>query len=189
MSGNYNINLFKQINENVKKDDKIILFGKKGINFIKGKDIDENILFSSSISEKDFNFLWFTNLSKKVFFEYNKNNIGKISIIYTRIMPNKKIISTAEDIFPLKVGKEIDINYNFEQNIEKIYKKAIIFFIHSMFYTAFIESKFCEQIARKNAMNDANENISKTIDELKNQYNKKRQEKITNSIFKNIENE
>jgi F-type H+-transporting ATPase subunit gamma len=187
MAGNFNLNIFKNLSQNVKPEDKIIIFGKKGMNFISAKKLNQSTLFSSSISEKEFTYFQLTSLVKKIFYSYKKNMFGNISLIYSKF-ERQKVKCTNVSIFPLIIDKNTisDFNYNFEQQPEIIYEKTIKFYLQSMIYSAFIESKFCEQVSRKNAMMEANDNITKTITELKNQYNKKRQEKITNELAKVI---
>ena len=55
-------------------------------------------------------------------------------------------------------------------------------YISSQIYVAFLDAKTSENAARRNAMNMANKNAEKLIDELRLNYNKARQAAITQEM-------
>ena len=55
-------------------------------------------------------------------------------------------------------------------------------YISSQIYVAFLEAKTSENAARRNAMNMANKNAEKLINELQLYYNKARQAAITQEM-------
>ncbi|MCL2696958.1 MAG: ATP synthase F1 subunit gamma [Oscillospiraceae bacterium] len=78
------------------------------------------------------------------------------------------------------IKKQEDINY--DPTPEAVFDRIIPKMFLSMISCACIDSFASEQSARRNAMESASDNASDMIDKLSLQYNRARQEKITNEI-------
>ena len=71
----------------------------------------------------------------------------------------------------------------FEPSIEAILPGIIKKYLELSLYQSFLESYLSEQAARMIAMQNATDNALDIIEELKLDYNKSRQERITNEIL------
>lgn len=71
----------------------------------------------------------------------------------------------------------------FEPNISNILPSLLKQYLEMIVYQSLLESYASEQAARARAMKDATDNALSVIQELELEYNKTRQEKITNEIL------
>ncbi|MCL2638723.1 MAG: F0F1 ATP synthase subunit gamma, partial [Oscillospiraceae bacterium] len=76
--------------------------------------------------------------------------------------------------------KQEDVNY--DPTPEAVFNRIIPQMFLSMISCACIDSFASEQSARRNAMESASDNAGEMIEKLSLQYNRARQEKITNEI-------
>jgi F-type H+-transporting ATPase subunit gamma len=179
MAGPYNVNVFKKVNELVKPTDKVIVFGIKGEKLFKAKNT--NFLRHFEIYEKDllfFSFRYAATYIKKLF---NTGKFNSIEYIYTTHTTSLNVKNVQILPFPNKT-KTTSSPFLFEPNQDAILDNTLKFYIESTLYSAFLESKLCEQISRKTSMSHANDNISDMLSQLSITYNKKRQEKITQEV-------
>lgn len=116
-----------------------------------------------------------------------QKNIDKVELIYHHFKSKGSQIVIREHLLPLElyVNKNGDINndYIIEPDritlIEELIPKAL----KVKLFTSFIDSTTSEHAARMTAMQIANDNADNLIDELKREYNKLRQESITNELL------
>jgi len=89
------------------------------------------------------------------------------------------------DLLPIKLPQEQKENnvMLFEPNLSDLLPNLLHHFIEMTVYQNILESYASEQASRMIAMKNATDNAKELVDELKLQYNKGRQEKITNEIL------
>lgn len=73
--------------------------------------------------------------------------------------------------------------YLFEPSAQDIFATAIPMFLLSVMEDVFTENRASEQAARVMAMQSANDNAKKLLDQLRLEYNKLRQQAITNELL------
>ena len=73
--------------------------------------------------------------------------------------------------------------YIFEPDANTIFNKSLPLFILSVMQTVFCENQASEQAARVMAMQSANDNAKKLLDQLRLEYNKLRQQSITTELL------
>lgn len=73
--------------------------------------------------------------------------------------------------------------YIFEPDANTIFNKVLPLFILSVMQEVFCENRASEQAARVMAMQSANDNAKKLLDQLRLEYNKLRQQSITTELF------
>ena len=71
---------------------------------------------------------------------------------------------------------------NYDPSPEAVFDRIIPKILMSLVNSACVESFASEQCARRNAMENASDNAVEMIEKLSLQYNRLRQEKITNEI-------
>ena len=73
--------------------------------------------------------------------------------------------------------------YIFEPSAERIFTSVLPMFLMSMMQEVFTQNRASEQAARVMAMQSANDNAKKLLDELQLEYNKLRQQGITTELL------
>ena len=117
---------------------------------------------------------------------YLNGHLDKVILTYTHFMSvgSQKIVD--EVLLPVSVPageSEKDIDYILEPSAEELMKVLLPKVIRTKIYCAILDSYASEQAARVIAMQAATENADKLIGELTLQYNKLRQQAITNEIL------
>lgn len=98
---------------------------------------------------------------------------------------------TAEPLFPisektlLEDASEVNDNqlYIFEPDANSIFNEVLPMFVLSTMQEITIENRSSEQAARVMAMQSANDNAKKLLEELRLEYNKLRQQSITTELL------
>ena len=73
--------------------------------------------------------------------------------------------------------------YLFEPDVNKIFSAVLPLYLLSTLQEIFTENRASEQAARVMAMQSANDNAKKLLDQLRLEYNKLRQQSITNELL------
>ena len=185
LCGAYNSNIFKLADASITKDDDAIILGKKGsIHFANGefKTIDE---FASYESIKNTSTI--RALSEYLIDTYKKGEYKEIHIIYTEY--RNPIVFTSKDLVLLPLSNK-DSKENFvgcgpllEPSKEELVETLVPFVVSNLVYSCLLESEVCEQAARSNAMESATDNAEELLSDLKIEFNKARQNSITQEII------
>lgn len=181
--GSYNINICKCLLNEITPNDKIIVFGVKGINFLKINKLDKQIIKSFNYDIDSYHLL--LPICYQILFMYCNSKIEKIKIVFTKFETSLHYKAKILDVLSnnlLKENNKFNQNTIIEPNPKEIIKKSIPFFLANLIYGALSESKLCELCSRKFAMENATKNADEIIDNLKTQYNQIRQESITQEI-------
>ncbi len=126
----------------------------------------------------------------KIIDDYFLNKkISNVKILYTHFSNVFTQTPRIETILPIKL-QELDEDDRkdspftlFEPTPKEILPSLLRHYLEMVLYQYLLESYASEQSARMIAMKGATENAEEIIDYLKLEYNKQRQEKITNEIL------
>lgn len=122
---------------------------------------------------------------------FDRGELSKIFVIYTDMKSavNSQTCTTrllpfhrAQFIVPDSHEKEIKSAFEFMPSLETILDSIVPSYVTGFIYSALIDSFCSEQNARMSAMDSANQNAQKLLDELSVQYNHIRQSAITQEI-------
>lgn len=122
---------------------------------------------------------------------FNRGELGKLFIIYTDMQNaiNSEACSTrllpfhrADFVVPGSQEKKVKTPFEFQPSVETVLNNVVPGYVTGFIYSALIDSFCSEQNARMNAMDAANRNAQKLLDELSVQYNHIRQTAITQEI-------
>ena len=122
---------------------------------------------------------------------FNRRELAKIYIIYTDMQNavNSQACSTrllpfhrTQFIVPGTYEKEVTRPFEFVPSVEEVLDNIVPSYVTGFIYSALIDSFCSEQNARMTAMDAANKNAQKLLDELSVQYNHIRQSAITQEI-------
>ena len=182
LCGSYNNNIFKVSDAEITKDDEAIILGAKGAtHYANGefKIIEGYEDYTSLIDDELIN-----KIVEFVKDEYLKKTYSEIHIIYSEY--KNSLVFLAKDYKLLPFSYEVEEIEGYppimEPDPKTLVEQLIPFYIKTNIYSKFLESAVCEQGARSNAMENATNNAKDLLDELKIEFNKARQDAITQEI-------
>lgn len=123
---------------------------------------------------------------------YRTGQVDKVVLIYHHFKSRSTQELVAETLLPLELNalqKETDeklkyeLNYIVEPDVQAIINELIPKVIRLRLYTALLDSAASEHAARVIAMQIATDNADDILHELSIQYNKSRQQAITNELL------
>ena len=191
LAGAYNQNVIKEVNRLIEVHDDVKLFvvGEYGRHYYEahGVPMEESFHFS----DQNPTLQRAREISGVLLEKYLNREIVKLFVVYTdfasgltggdakssRLLPfhRKEFISEEHE-------KEADPHFEFEPSVEVVLDNIMPSLITGFVYSALVDSYCCEQNARMTAMDSANQNAEKLLDELQLQYNYVRQGAITQEI-------
>ena len=188
LCGAYNENVVKVAMPEIRKNKncKVFVIGEYARNYFKSRGIE---------TVSDFRFLA-TNptlrrardIANRFLTEIYDKNIRKLYVIFTDfknamvggepkvtlLLPFKK-----EEFSSDEERKEI----SFEPNANAVLEGIVESYLTGYIYSILVSSFSSEQVARMNAMDNANKNAKEILDDLSLRYNRARQDKITGEII------
>ncbi|MCH5233686.1 MAG: ATP synthase F1 subunit gamma [Muribaculaceae bacterium] len=201
LCGAYNINIFKYLliqlrqirEEHGNAHITVIPVGKKIANAAKkldlpnvtvvhpGEGVDSKML-AETVND-------FTNGLKE---KFQNGTFDLVQTVYMRFISMSKQRPKTETLFPVspEVKSEGDSDkkddnkfYLFEPDPDSIFNEVLPMFVLSTMQEITIENRASEQAARVMAMQSANDNAKKLLEELQLEYNKLRQQAITTELL------
>ncbi len=113
--------------------------------------------------------------------------VDKIELVYTRYLSASKQIPSKETFLPVKIefgnGESVNDEYIVEPGREELLQELLPKYLLLSLYTALLDSAVAEHTARMIAMQIATDNADELISELTLEYNKGRQQAITNELL------
>ncbi len=117
--------------------------------------------------------------------------IDRLDVVYMKYHSMSRQILTDETLFPVAeetlAGEASDTSdnqlYIFEPDANSIFNEVLPMFVLSTMQEITIENRSSEQAARVMAMQSANDNAKKLLEELQLEYNKLRQQSITTELL------
>ncbi len=200
LCGAFNINITKYLIEKIKPNDKIIVFGKKGYSYLKSHGLESKVIHTIEVSSKNISYLEILPTSAIIMEMFAKEQFGKIKMVYTKfinsmtfspveiqILPFDKTLFNNEQSDKASLTSMTNTNdkkqiIEYESPRHHIFESILPTFITTIIFAGIIESQLCESGSRRNAMDTATKNAKELIDNLVLQFNRARQEKITQEI-------
>lgn len=194
LAGGLNINLFKALMQDVKKQQEqsvaveFAVIGSKGVSFFKnfgGKVTSAITDYGDSPTFEQLNAPVQAMLD-----DFNQGKLDRIYVVYNQFinaMTQKPIVSQlvplSEDTFDSDgIQTEHSWDYIYEPDVQTLLDGLLSRYIESIVYQAVLENIASEQSARMVAMKAATDNAGNLIDDLQLVYNKLRQAAITREI-------
>lgn len=191
LAGAYNQNVLKKALKLIKthENPKLFVVGEYGRHFFNAHNIpiEKSFLYTA----QNPTIYRAREIAEDLLELYDKGEISKIIIIYTdmedaihtrthsfRLLP----FHPGQFAFPEMHEKEIKEPFEFSPSIDAVLDHIVPSYVTGYIYSALIDSFCSEQNARMTAMDSANRNAQKILDELKVQYNHIRQGAITQEI-------
>ena len=195
LCGAFNSNIIKLLNDTIDKYEKqnctnieVYAIGKKVENQaarftfpveIKGGYID--------LIDKP-NFDGAKGLAENLIQKFLDSKIDRVELLYNHYKSNTFQISTKEQFLPINLDDSplqdtLHNDYIVEPDQNTVLHSLIPKSLHSKIYAILLDSAAAEQAARVVAMQIATDNAEDLLGELTIQYNKQRQQAITNELL------
>lgn len=176
-------NLAREVILNENKNSSYITLGKKLENNLTrmGKEIIASFTFGTTLPTFDMVYP-ILQLIDSYFLE---KKVSGVSIIYANFQSVFSQKASIENILPIKLEslEKTSENMLFEPSRDDLLPEILRHYLEMTVYQKILETYASEQAARMIAMKNATDNANDVIKELKLEYNKERQEKITNEIL------
>ncbi len=190
---NYEFNEFSKsiIDSSEAKNKKLIVIGKMGYSYFSKNSYDIMLnlpdLDHNSSNEKLY------ELTDLIYKKYFSNEVQEVYLIYSSFISASKTYFVAPKVLPLdpeiKFIQDDEenywntyISYEYEPSIQTLYERILPMYITSIIQRAIAETLASEQSSRIVAMTSATDRASEMIDDLKLEFNRKRQSIITREI-------
>lgn len=181
LCGGYNYNVFKFLNSKIKPEDKIIILGTKGLVKYSHTDLNLDEDYVSLLDK--FDSYASRNLKDKIINEYKTGKYCEVRLITTEYKNSLTFIPNDIRILPFE-NKDNKTNDNimFDPNKEEVLSLLIPKYLDALIYGKLTEAIVCEHASRRNAMDTATDNGEELSQKLMLEYNKARQQAITQEI-------
>ena len=189
LCGSFNSNLIKQFtlccNKIKTKNITLLPIGKKAYDLFKKSDYSLILDYWQSLN--GFDYEKSSEICDYIVSSFLNSMYDKVSIIYNEfknVAVQKSVVDNFLPVIPLeKEISEVNNNYIFEPNKNKIVNNLIPQTLKTQFLKAVLESNASEQGSRMTAMSQATDNAGELLKELKLTYNRTRQAAITKEIL------
>ena len=181
LCGSYNLEVLKFVEEHVSKDVPIFVIGTIGYNWLMKNDY---LVVKRYDELEDLQPSILNTMIDNILTLYTQFEMNEINVVYTKYINTLTYEPTLMKLLPLQMANEdeTDETLLLEPSRNEVLDELIPMYISSQIYVAFLEAKTSENAARRNAMNQANKNADKLINELQLYYNKARQAAITQEM-------
>ena len=194
LAGSFNSNLLKFASNYIRdlgKDTMVIAVGRKANDFFKKRDF--NLIRGISDMFADLRVERSQELVNELVSGYLSKKFDKVDIIFNEFVTVARQEPTREQFLQLgsetltekteEREKKEKADYIYEPGVEQILNNLIPRKLATQFWKALLESNAAEQGARMTAMETATRNAEELLQFLKLQFNRARQEAITNEIL------
>ncbi len=199
LAGGFNTNVCKKTLELLEKYQTelnrgkidVIHIGKKGYDFLKNRIPSANFNREHVALMSDLSYDNISTLSRSLMDSFSTGEYDKVYVVYSQFrnaavqepiaaqfLPVPKLQGTKEEM-----EDKHKADYLFEPSKEVLLEQLIPSILQTSFHSYVLDINAGEHGARMTAMDKATENANDILKELKIQYNKARQESITNEIL------
>lgn len=191
LAGAYNQNVIKEAMRLMQQHEnpKLFVVGEYGRHFFNAHNIPIEKSFLYTAQNPTVGRA--RKISSMLLDLFNKGELSKLFVVYTdmhgainsevqveRLLPFHR----AQFIVPNSTEKKVTTPFEFSPSIEEVLDNIVPGYVTGFIYSALIDSFCSEQNARMNAMDSANRNAEKLLEELSLEYNHVRQGAITQEI-------
>lgn len=184
LSGGLVTNLVKEVLNDVSKMKVIyITIGRKAESYLTalGKEVVASFSFGTTIPSFDSIY----PILKIVDDYFLSEKVATVEIVTTKFISVFTQSPNRQTLLPLRPEEESNISNDtlFEPSAYELLPDLLRHYLEISTYQSLLDSYASEQAARMMAMKNATDNANEIIDELTLDYNKSRQEKITNELL------
>lgn len=165
----------------------VYTIGKKVYDNIRKTGITVTRNFENLAGKADYNTI--AGFTESLITQFEKNQTDRVEMIYHHFKSAGSQTLINEPLLPVILptqkdsGNQNNVDYIFEPSREALLKVLIPKSIKLQLYTALLDSNASEHAARMIAMQTATDNADDLVSELTIEYNKSRQQAITNELL------
>ncbi len=186
LCGAYNYNLFKTIDPLLKEGDEIFVIGQKGLSHYQGGPFP---LYTDYVDLLDTcTYSAVRRMRHALIRLYKTQEYSKVILVYTQYKNSLTFLPSLHTLVPIQPEeegsdqKEALMPPVFEPSVDDVLEKILPHYLDASLYQKLIESEISELSSRRNAMETATDAADKIQEQLQLEYNKARQDAITQEI-------
>lgn len=196
LCGAFNSNIQKLLTETIRKyqrlgceDIDVYLIGKKVSEYAKKVDLSFSIKGSYIELIDNPTYDGAKQIAEQLIADFLHHEIDTVELIYNHFKSTAVQIPMQEQYLPIILNHNqeetsiIQTDYIIEPDKESILNSLIPKSLYSKVYAVLLDSAAAEQAARTVAMQIATDNAEEILEDLTIQYNKQRQQAITNELL------
>ena len=189
LCGGYNVNVAKEalakISAQPEVEEKIIAVGAKGWEYFKRRG--RNVVKKYAGSSEETTFENAEIIGEYVAELYTSGEADEVYLVYTHFETLLSHIPHTVKLLPIMADKDSGKTpalsmMEYDPDIGTFISYAVPMYLNTTIFGAMIESMVCEQASRMTSMDAATRNAADIIDDLTLEYNRKRQNMITQEI-------
>ena len=187
LCGAYNYNLFKALDPVLKQQDELFFIGTKGLSHYNNKDFKKHTDYVDLLD--NFTYSAVRRMRHQIVRLYKSQNYSKVVLVYTKYVNSLTFTPVLHQLLPLDPKlegvDEVKKSLNppiFEPDVQSVLEQILPHYIDASLYHKLIESELSELASRRNAMETATDAADKIQAQLQLEYNKARQNAITQEI-------
>ena len=187
LCGGYNANAVKFAQQNLDKEDPILVIGTHAYNQLVREGF--NVVNDGPISVDALDEPALTKAVSTAVDLYLDDEVGKVQICYTRFVNTMTFEPTLDVLIPYDDAHIADdapakrlTDIIFDPSIDEVLDNLIVQMIQNVAYAHALETKTAEQGARRLAMETATDNAEELEEKLVLQFNQARQAAITQEL-------
>lgn len=190
LNGGYNANVIKEATKIIdKKNDLVFPIGNVVKNYMikHGYNVEK-----IDIEKYSVNTIIASDIAKIMVKKFKDEEIDELYIVYTEMLNAMSFNPEVIKMLPLerknfkKENNKINEVLDFEPDPVAVFKRLTNQYVKGIIYGGMVESFVSEHFARMNAMDAATSNAEKVSKKLTLDYNRARQQVITNEIIEII---
>lgn len=197
LCGGFNMNICRAVEGYLKEhnehdDAGLVLVGKKGKEYFKRRDYTIRNEYMDILFDPDLDNV--SQIGRDIVERYEGEGLDGVLMVYNEFKSAASQKVVVEQLLPIDVGsfeadEEADealVEHKFEPNQANVLDTILPLHVNIQIWRAVLESLASEMGARMTAMEAATSNASDILDKLRLQYNRARQESITNELMEII---
>ena len=188
LCGGYNNAVFKAVEKMARPMDVIAPIGAKALHHYSHDVTFKNVNHDfEKLSLASLDFAEVHRLSLLLKNDFNALKYARIYILFTRYVNSITFTPTRFQLLPVQIPHK-KWNHEeycpplFDQNPRQLIHALLPSYLAAVFYDRLVDSQLSEQASRRTAMDNANDNADRLLSNLTIQYNKARQNAITQEI-------
>lgn len=180
LCGNFNTEMFHYVEKHIPKDEPIFVIGQIGAAWLEKNDY---LVVKKFINCDDNNPNMLDRLIDNVITLYQMKEIDVIDITYTKYVNTLTHIPMTVRLLPyIPDDNQKEEEILLEPEKDELLNRLIPLYVSAQIYDCILQNKASENAAKKNAMDNANKNADKLVEELRLHFNKARQAAITQEM-------
>ncbi|OPZ34819.1 MAG: ATP synthase gamma chain, sodium ion specific [Tenericutes bacterium ADurb.BinA155] len=183
----YNNALFKYVDTLITPNDTIAPIGSKGLAHFQHDEKYQRLTTSYAELNLSTEAAAIEKMAQQIKDQFNDGRYQKIILVYTKYINSLNFLPTTYQMLPVALTYTPDPEEAYcppiyEPSARQMIHSLMPYYLASVFYSKLVEAELSEQASRRTAMDSANDNADELLDKLTVEYNKARQNAITQQI-------